>query len=226
MTSGAGDERPQPASTLDEGRPTLHGPWAATKRALDVLLVALAAPIWAPVLGGCMLATWIDSGRPLIFSHTRMGYGCRPFRIYKIRTMVTGPKKAPEGALFEGWTYADDPRVTRLGKLLRKYRLDELPQLWNVLRGDMSIVGPRPEPWEIASSLGEHIPHYHARHRARPGLTGLCQVSAIYYDFGTYEKSAAKLELDLEYIRSFSPATDARVLFRTVKTLFKGAGVA
>ena len=160
----------------------------------------------------------------MFFSQTRMGWGGRPFRIHKIRTMTAGVA-APAGVAFEGWTYAGDPRITPLGRWLRRYRADELPQLWNVLRGDMSLVGPRPEPWDVAVSLGEQIPGYHERHRVRPGLTGLCQVSSLYGDFGTIHKSARKFRLDRRYVRRWSLGLDLRILLRTVRVLLRGSGV-
>jgi lipopolysaccharide/colanic/teichoic acid biosynthesis glycosyltransferase len=132
----------------------------------------------------------------------------------------------PAGALFDGWTYPNDPRVTRVGRFLRRYRIDELPQLWCVLRGDMSLVGPRPEPVEIARRLGEELEQYHERHAVRPGLTGLCQIAPAYRDFGTIEKSACKLEYDLEYVRSRSLRLYFWILFRTGVVLWRGEGMA
>lgn len=154
-----------------------------------------------------------------------MGRGCRPFTIHKIRTMRAG-LAPPAGALFAGWTYAGDPRVTHIGAFLRRYRLDELPQLWNVVRGDMSLIGPRPEPLDIARRLGEDLPAYHERHAVRPGLTGLCQISPVYRDFGTIEKAARKLEYDLAYVRNRSVGLNAWILWRTVAVLSRGEGTA
>jgi lipopolysaccharide/colanic/teichoic acid biosynthesis glycosyltransferase len=183
------------------------------------------APLWAPVLLLAAAATAVFSGRPVFFTQRRMGKGGRPFTILKIRTM-SAAAPAPAGALFAGWTYAGDPRVTRVGRVLRRCRLDELPQLLNVLRGDMSLVGPRPEPWDVAVALGEQIPGYGERHRVRPGLTGLCQISPAYYDFGTVEKSARKLELDLRYVASASVLTDLAILLRTAPALLRNGGMA
>lgn len=133
--------------------------------------------------------------------------------------------EAPQGALFSGWTYAGDPRVTPVGRVLRRYRVDELPQLLNVLRGEMSLVGPRPEPWEVAEALGREIPRYDDRHRLRPGLTGVCQLSPDYLDFGTVEKSARKLQHDLDYVDSPGHLRDLRLLLGTVRVLARGVGV-
>lgn len=195
------------------------------QRVCDLLLVVVMAPLWAPVLLLAAAATAIFSGRPVFFTQRRMGKGGRPFTILKLRTM-SAAAAAPAGVLFAGWTYAGDPRVTRVGRVLRRCRLDELPQLLNVLRGDMSIVGPRPEPWDVAIALGEQIPGYAERHRVRPGLTGLCQISPAYYDFGTVEKSARKLELDLRYVANPSLLADLAILLRTVPALLRNGGMA
>lgn len=195
------------------------------KRALDLVVVAGTAPVWLPVLSAAALAVALESGRPVEFRQRRMGRDGEPFEIYKLRTMRAGAG-APPGALFPGWTYANDPRVTRVGRFLRRYRLDELPQLLNVLRGEMSLVGPRPEPWDIAVTLGDEIPGYHERHVVRPGLTGLCQISPRYADFGTIEKSRAKAELDIEYVRRRSLALDIHILVRTFGVVLRGGGMA
>jgi lipopolysaccharide/colanic/teichoic acid biosynthesis glycosyltransferase len=195
------------------------------QRVLDIALVLMAGPIWLPLLLLLALLTYADSGRPLFFRQVRMGFKQQPFTLIKIRTMVPG-RAAPAAALFAGWTYAADPRVTRLGKILRRYRLDELPQLFNVLRGEMSLVGPRPEPFEIAETLGRTITNYHCRHEVRPGLTGLCQLSPRYIDIGTIEKSAAKLLLDLEWVAQPSIISYLSILLRTVKVVIAGVGIA
>jgi len=196
----------------------------AVQRGVDTLLVVATSPVWVALLVAALGATGLVTGRPLFFRQTRMGRDCRPFTIHKLCTMRSGPP--PPGALFEGWTYAGDPRVTRLGAILRRYRIDELPQFWNVLRGDMSLVGPRPEPYEIASRLGREVPGYHARHAVRPGITGLCQISPAYRDFGTVEKSARKLQYDLEYVRRRTFGLYCRILWRTVAVLLRGEGMA
>jgi lipopolysaccharide/colanic/teichoic acid biosynthesis glycosyltransferase len=197
----------------------------AVKRVFDIALTLLAAPVWIPVLGTAVLMTWHDSGRPILFVQVRMGRSGRPFRMLKVRTMQQGAD-SPGDALFSGWTYVDDPRVTPVGRKLRRYRLDELPQLMNVLCGDMSLVGPRPEPWEVAVALCRQIPGYWERHAVRPGLTGLCQISPIYCEFGTIEQARAKCELDLLYIRTRSLRVDIQTLVSTIRVLVKGTGVA
>jgi len=196
----------------------------AVQRGVDTVLVLATAPLWLPLLAAALAATALATGWPPFFRQARMGRDGRPFTIHKLRTMRAGPP--PPGALFEGWTYAGDPRVTRWGAFLRRYRIDELPQFWNVLRGDMSLVGPRPEPYEIASRLGREVAGYHARHTVRPGITGLCQISPAYRDFGTVEKSARKLEYDLEYVRRRSLRLNCWILWRTVAVLWRGEGMA
>ena len=209
---------------MEQRRPVVSRSFLASKRGLDVLLVLLAAPLWVPLLASAALLVWLIDGRPVFFSQTRMGRHCRPFSILKLRTMAAD-RRPPDGILFEGWTYRGDPRVTRLGRVLRRFRLDELPQLLNVLRGDMSLVGPRPEPWEIAVDLGRQVDDYHTRHLLPPGITGLCQISPVYYQFGTIEESRRKFALDYEYVARASLSQDLRILLRTVRVVCRGAGI-
>ncbi|MCB9474470.1 MAG: sugar transferase [Candidatus Delongbacteria bacterium] len=194
------------------------------KRTLDSLLVLLTLPLWLPLLCLLGLVVLLDSGRPVLYSQARMGHQGRRFILFKLRTMTAGVS-APPGALFEGWTYHADPRITRCGRFLRRFRLDELPQLFNVLRGEMSLVGPRPEPWEIARALSAQIPGYSRRHLVRPGLTGLCQLSPRYLEFGTIDQSRRKAELDLVYVDTLSLATDLKLLCRTPLAMLRLGGV-
>jgi lipopolysaccharide/colanic/teichoic acid biosynthesis glycosyltransferase len=196
-----------------------------SKRLFDLAVVLLTLPIWLPILGLALFATAIESGLPVFFKQERMGLGARPFTMIKVRTMKTAVAP-PSGALFAGWTYRGDPRVTRVGSVLRRYRVDELPQLLNVLRGDMSLVGPRPEPWGVAGELASAIRGYTERHRVLPGITGLCQISPCYGDFGTIEKSRAKLQLDLQYVERASFWLDVHIIARTVAVLLRGSGIA
>lgn len=194
------------------------------KRIFDTFLVFATTPLWGLLLLTGTLITLIDTGWPCFFMQRRMGLDRQPFDIYKIRTM-NPMKSAPTDALFDGWTYPNDPRVTRVGRFLRRYRIDELPQLINILRGEMSLVGPRPEPWEVALELGEKLPRYHDRHSVRPGLTGLCQVSSAYLQFGTIEQSAVKLEYDLDYVDQHSSRLDFTILGQTIAVIIRGGGV-
>src|SRR5205085_74134 len=143
-----------------------------TKRLLDVALASFGLLIGAPfLLAIAGLVRWLSGAGPIIYRQTRVGRYGRPFCIYKFRTMRLDAEK--NGAV---WAKGNDARVTGLGRILRKTRLDELPQLWNILRGDMSFVGPRPERPEFVHELRKHIPHYDLRHLVPPGLTGWAQV--------------------------------------------------
>jgi Undecaprenyl-phosphate galactose phosphotransferase WbaP len=197
-----------------------------TKRALDILL-ALALGIAAlPVMAVIALAILIESGRPLFFAHTRIGKGGRRFRLWKFRSMVANGDEvlrahlAAHPELAREWRLThklrNDPRVTRVGQLLRTTSLDELPQFWNVLRGDMSMVGPRPVVQDELSRYGPAAPLYL---RVLPGLTGLWQVSGR--NDTTYER---RIQLDRHYIRHWSVALDALVLLKTVRVVLLGKG--
>lgn len=194
------------------------------KRAADVALTVALAPVWVPLVGALAVLVVAASGRPAFFAQRRVGRGGRPFTLWKLRTMRPGAPPAP-GGRFEHWTYAGDARVTRLGRWLRRYRLDELPQLAQVLRGDMALVGPRPETPEVTEGLAARIPGYRRRLDVRPGLTGLCQVSDAYARFATWDEIARKLEIDLRYVDRVSLRTDAAILLRTVGVLARGSGV-
>jgi lipopolysaccharide/colanic/teichoic acid biosynthesis glycosyltransferase len=139
--------------------------------------------------------------------------GGQVFTIYKFRTMQVNAERG-SGAV---WARENDPRVTRLGKYMRILRLDELPQFWNVLRGDMNIVGPRPERPSIVSRLREDIPEYQARHRVKPGITGLAQVNQNYDT--SLDDVRSKVRWDLRYIREQSLVLDLRILVRTIPSI-------
>jgi lipopolysaccharide/colanic/teichoic acid biosynthesis glycosyltransferase len=141
-----------------------------------------------------------------------------PFVVYKFRSMQVDAE-AGTGAV---WASRDDPRVTGLGKFLRLVRLDELPQLFNVLRGEMSLVGPRPERPEFVKTLSEQIPYYRQRHCVKPGITGWAQINHKYGD--TMEDTITKLEYDLYYIKNLSPSLDAYIIFHTLKTIVLSRG--
>ena len=164
-----------------------------------------------------------ESG-PLLFSQMRVGLGNEPFKMYKLRSMIVKEHWAEVGfdPEKESWTTIGDPRVTKLGDFLRKTRLDELPQLLNVFRGDMSFVGPRPESVVYVEELEKTIPFYNLRHSVQPGLTGWAQVM---YPYGaTVEDSLKKLEFDLYYIKYQNFVLDIGIFFKTVKTVLSGRG--
>jgi sugar transferase (PEP-CTERM system associated) len=187
--------------------------FAAMKRLSDVLLAAIGLVIAAPILLTVAALVKLTSAGPALYSQRRVGHHGRVFTVHKFRSMhvnaeaVTGPV----------WASADDPRITPIGRFLRKSRLDEIPQLWNVLVGDMSFVGPRPERPEFVSELTKQIPFYGQRHIVRPGLTGWAQVR---YSYGaSTEDAMQKLQYDLYYIKNMSVALDILIILRTVKTV-------
>jgi len=154
----------------------------------------------------------------VLYRQTRLGKHGIPFTIYKFRSMRASAE-ADSGAV---WASKDDPRVTPVGRWLRKLRLDELPQLFNVLRGDMSMVGPRPERPEFVNVLEQQVPYYRQRLSVKPGVTGWAQINHKYGD--TMEDVIVKLEYDLYYIKNLAPSLDAYIIFHTVKTVLLGRG--
>jgi lipopolysaccharide/colanic/teichoic acid biosynthesis glycosyltransferase len=195
------------------------------KRVFDTVAVLLAIPIALPLVLALVLVVRLVDGPAPLFRQQRVGRGGVPFTMLKLRTM-RADWAPPPGWMLAGWTSHNDPRVTHLGRILRRYRLDETPQLWNVLRGDMSLVGPRPETPEVSEHLAATLERYSERHRTRPGLTGLCQISPDYPAIGTIESARRKLEHDLVYVRTISPGLDLLVLARTGGVLLGGHGVA
>ena len=201
-----------------------NSPFAQFKRVLDILFSATALVLLSPLLVLLAVATWSDSGRPALFRQPRRGRNNRPFTILKCRTMHVRPP-APSGTTLledELYTRAGDKRITRLGGWLRKLRLDELPQLWNVLKGDMSLIGPRAE-WDLCAERYErNVPSYHLRHLVKPGITGWAQVN---YPYGESEADALqKLKYDLYYIRHYSLKLDAMIVLKTVHIMLFGKG--
>ncbi len=187
------------------------------KRGVDLILVALAAPI-ALVLS---LLLWplirMDSKGPAVFKQVRVGRGEKLFTAYKFRTMKLGSDQ--NGAQM---AQIDDPRLTRVGRVVRKFRLDELPQLWNVAKGDMSLVGPRPEQPSFVEQFEAAIPFYGHRHLIRPGVTGWAQVHYGYAD--SEADTIEKLTYDLYYVKHMSPWVDLHVLGKSVWTVLSGFG--
>jgi len=184
----------------------------AAKRMVDVFVSLVLLLVTLPVMGIVALAIWLESGSPILFRQERIGLGGRPFQILKFRSMKQnaeehGPKWAADG----------DHRVTRVGRIIRKLRLDELPQAVNVLRGEMSFVGPRPERAIFCRMLENETPFYALRYSVRPGITGWAQVK---YQYGaSIEEAKTKLEYDLFYIKHFSFTLDLAILFETAKVV-------
>ena len=197
-----------------------------TRRALNVLVALVGIVVAAPVMALVAALIKLTSSGPVFFQQTRVGLdrrdpavdhgngrrlldlGGKPFRIYKFRTMYVQKK------VEQVWASQDDPRITSVGRVLRKYRLDELPQLFNVLLGDMNIVGPRPEQPGIAADLQRQINLYNQRHKVRPGITGWAQINQHYDQ--SIEDVRRKVSLDLEYIKRQSLTEDLKIMLRTV----------
>ncbi|HEY4010829.1 MAG TPA: TIGR03013 family XrtA/PEP-CTERM system glycosyltransferase [Acidobacteriaceae bacterium] len=188
-----------------------------TQRIASTVIALIGLLLFLPFFPFVALAIKLSSKGPIFFSQTRVGLENRTFKVHKFRTMITDAEA--KGAR---WATKDDPRVTRLGGFLRKTRIDEIPQLWNVLRGEMSFVGPRPERPEFTSWLAEEIPFYSLRHMVRPGLTGWAQVR---YGYGaTLAESREKLSYDLYYLKHKSMGLDLLIMFETIKTIVRRRG--
>jgi len=212
---------------------------AMLRRAFDISASSLAVTVLAPVMALVALAVRLDSPGPIFYTQDRIGinrrrqerrddmrqgdgrrtllHAGRPFRIWKFRTMrpdaeAGGPQ----------WAQAGDPRVTRVGRFLRKTRLDEIPQFFNVILGDMTLIGPRPERSFFIKMLESEIPHYSKRLLVKPGITGFAQVNNGYDD--SVESVRRKVAWDLRYIRRQGVTTDVRILLKTVRTILTGDG--
>jgi lipopolysaccharide/colanic/teichoic acid biosynthesis glycosyltransferase len=181
---------------------------ARFKRFFDLTVLLLASPFLLVLVGAVALHQLAVAGRPLLYWQTRVGAGGRTFRMVKFRTMVVDAESDGAGARL---AKRDDPRVIPACRWIRESRLDELPQLWNVLRGDMSMVGPRPERPELTAAFEREIPGYARRHELPPGLTGLAQIHGRYHTDPEY-----KLGYDLQYLVNWSPVLDLEILARTV----------
>ena len=192
-------------------------PYHYLKRLFDLVLSGVLLIICSPLLVVLVCLIWLTSGRPAIFRQVRVGREGQPFTAYKFRTMRMSFEEGDDI-----YTRADDPRVTRIGRWLRKLRLDELPQLWNVFSGDMSLIGPRAEWIKCAERYEKKIPFYHFRHLVKPGITGWAQVN---YPYGESDEDAiVKLQYDLYYIRHYSLKLDAMIVLKTVHTMLFGKG--
>ena len=201
--------------------PSVAGPRALAKRSLDVVLSATLMVGLAPLMAAIGAVVWLTSAGPVVYRQRRLGLNGRTFDIVKFRTMVADAE--PHGRAV--WAEDDDPRCTRAGVVLRRYGLDELPQLWNVLRGDMSLVGPRPERPEFAREFARRWSRFPERLELRPGITGLAQIAG--WRGNTHV--GRRLERDLRYSAEWSLASDLVILARTIPSLVgrrsgRGAG--
>ena len=188
------------------------------KRLTDLILSILLMIICLPLFIITALLIKIDSTGPVIFSQERMGENGRSFRVHKFRSMVQDAEKQ-SGPV---WAKNDDDRITRVGRIIRKLRIDELPQLWNVLKGEMSFVGPRPEREFFIKQLEKQIPYYFVRFSVKPGITGWAQICCGYG--ASVEESIEKLSYEIFYIKNMSPLMDLMIVLRTIKIVLFGRG--
>jgi sugar transferase (PEP-CTERM system associated) len=196
-----------------------HGRYAEIYQPLwNLAIAAVGLVLTLPLMVLSAIAVRLSSRGPVLYSQTRVGMKGVPFTLYKFRSMRVDAEVST-GAV---WASKDDPRVTRVGRIIRKIRFDELPQLFNVLKGEMSVVGPRPERPEFVRTLVETIPYYPHRHSVRPGITGWAQINYTYGD--TLEDTIVKLEYDLYYIKNMTFSLDMFVVFHTLKTMLLSRG--
>jgi sugar transferase (PEP-CTERM system associated) len=188
-----------------------------TRQVVSILAAATGLLLFLPFLPFVALAVKLSSEGPIFFRQTRVGMAGRTFEVIKFRTMGTNAEAG--GAK---WATKNDPRVTKVGKIMRKTRIDEIPQLWNVLRGDMGFVGPRPERPEFTAWLSDELPFYYLRNLIRPGLTGWAQVRFGYGS--TLAETKEKLEYDLYYVKHMSLGLDLLIMFETIKTILRRRG--
>ncbi len=220
--------KPAPAGAVDLGRVSLRDYEAAArkiaapsssrlKRCLDIILSLGLVFSLAPLLLMTAAAIRLDSRGPVLYRQRRVGQGGAEFDVFKFRSMFMGSE--PNGPQYAA---IRDPRITRVGRFIRKFRIDEIPQTINVLRGEMSFVGPRPERPEFVAELEREIPNYHCRHLVKPGITGWAQVKYEYA--ASVEGARTKLRYDLYYIRHFSPFLDLLIVLMTVRVALFGIG--
>jgi putative colanic acid biosynthesis UDP-glucose lipid carrier transferase len=185
-------------------------------RAADVAIAGSALVVTSPLLGVAALATKLGDRGPVLYRQTRVGKDGVDFELLKIRTMIVGAEKVGAGyAVNQG-----DPRITRVGRVLRKLSLDELPQFWNVMRGEMSVVGPRPHTVAHNEHYRKEVKRYMVRHKVKPGITGWAQVNGQRGETDTVEKMRTRVEYDLEYLRNWSLGLDLKIIASTIRVLF------
>lgn len=188
------------------------------KRLADIVFSMLALLLLWPLLILIALVIWLDTGGPILFLQERIGQGGHPFRIIKFRTMtVDAESQGPQ------LSFPEDKRQTRVGSFLRRYRLDELPQFINILKGEMSLVGPRPERRYFIEQISRSTPDYPTLLQMRPGLTSWGQVRFGYAS--TIEQIAERMQYDLYYVRNFSIQFDLKIILHTIRIVFSGKGV-
>jgi exopolysaccharide biosynthesis polyprenyl glycosylphosphotransferase len=205
-------------ATADGFRSLNETSFQVIKRLVDLSLAFVGLLVTSPLLALAAVLIKFQDGGAVFYSQERVGKGGNPFRVHKLRTMV-GRAEDITGPV---WAAPDDPRVTRVGRWLRKLRIDEVPQMWNVLRGEMSFVGPRPERPVFVESLQSKFPVYSLRHLVRPGITGWAQVRCPYA--ASEEDTLLKLEYDLYYLQNASVLFDLRIMLKTISTVASGWG--
>ena len=198
---------------------TLLPPYAYSKikRGLDILAVIFSLPLVLPLVLISALIIKVTTPGPVLFKQARIGFGGKEFTLYKFRSMYADSEKG--GAKFAS---AKDRRITPIGKWMRKFRIDELPQFWNIFKGEMSLIGPRPEQKVFVDHFSEQISFYSYRHIVRPGLSGWAQVNQGYA--ASKEETLVKIEYDLFYVKYFSFSLDFLIALRTIKTILTGFG--
>lgn len=188
------------------------------KRLVGIIISGVGLVVASPIVIGVAILIRLESRGPIFYTQERVGENGRPFQVLKFRSMVQDAESDGKAV----WATEDDPRVTRIGRIIRKLRIDEIPQVINVLRGDMSFVGPRPERPQFVQELESHIPYYSLRHSVKPGITGWAQ---ICYPYGSSIADAReKLHYDLYYIKNMSIVFDLLIIFNTVKIILFGTG--
>ncbi len=191
--------------------------YVRTKRAIDIFVIFLALPLVLLIAAITAVAIKLESSGNVFFWQKRVGMDGEVFNMLKFRSMTSDSEK-----LGSQFAQSDDMRVTRIGKFIRKFRVDEIPQLWNVLKGEMSIIGPRPEQKSFVDEFNKSIPNYSLRHMVKPGITGLAQTEQGYV--ADAEATVTKLEYDLYYIKNMSLLTDAQITLKTIYTIMTGFG--
>jgi exopolysaccharide biosynthesis polyprenyl glycosylphosphotransferase len=194
--------------TINLSETALEGSGRFVKRAFDIIVAAAALLLFSPVMLVVAFAIWLEDGRPVFYRQIRMGLDGKPFEIVKFRSMRVGAETL-SGAV---WAEKNDPRRTKVGRFIRAWSLDELPQIWNVLVGEMSVIGPRPERPEFVEQFRAEFPHYMLRHKVRAGMTGWAQV----HGWRGNTSMRMRIEHDLYYIENWSLLLDMKILFMTV----------
>jgi lipopolysaccharide/colanic/teichoic acid biosynthesis glycosyltransferase len=193
------------------------------KSLADFLVAVAVLPLALPIMAAAALAIRCDDGSPVLFRQKRLGHAGKVFDAYKFRTMAMIDASGSENDVRRALATEDgDPRITRTGAVLRKFRIDELPQIFNILRGEMSWIGPRPEPEILTRWFTAELPFYRYRHVVKPGISGWAQVNQGYVS--GLDGIGLKLKYDFYYIKYFSPWLDVLIVLRTIKTIFTGSG--